>query len=53
MTLTISIFLLTQYAANVTNAPIGISEYQLNNLLKAEFKGKLPTIEEIERELRN
>ena len=44
---------LAQYAANVTNAPIGISEYQLNNLLKDEFKGKLPTIEEIERELRD
>ena len=44
---------LAQYAANVMNAPIGISEYQLNNLLKDEFKGKLPTIEEIERELRD
>jgi hypothetical protein len=44
---------LAQYAVNVTNAPIGISEYQLNNLLKDEFKGKLPTIEEIERELRD
>ena len=42
---------LAQYAANVTNAPIGISEYQLNNLLKGGFKGTLPTIEEIEREL--
>ena len=30
-----------------------LSEYQLNNLLKDEFKGKLPTIEESERELRN
>ncbi len=44
---------LAQYAANVVNAPVGISEYHLNNLLKDEFKGKLPTIEEIERELRN
>ena len=44
---------LAQYTANVMNAPIGISEYQLNNLLKDEFKGKLPTIEKIERELRN
>ena len=44
---------LAQYAANVMNAPIGISEYQLSNLLKDEFKGKLPTIEEIERELRD
>ena len=44
---------LAQYAANVVNAPIGISEYQLNSLMKDEFKGKLPTIEEIERELRD
>ena len=42
---------LAQYAANVTNAPIGISEYQLTNLLKDEYKGTLPTIEEIERGL--
>ena len=42
---------LAQYAANVVNAPIGISEYQLNNLLKDEFKGTLPTIEEIEQGL--
>ena len=42
---------LAQYAANVMNAPIGISEYQLNNLLKDEFKGTLPTIEEIEQGL--
>jgi len=40
-------------SALAMNAPIGISEYQLNNLLKDEFKGKLPTIEEIERELRD
>jgi predicted nuclease of restriction endonuclease-like (RecB) superfamily len=39
---------LAQYAADVVNAPIGISEYQLSKLLKEEFKGTLPTIEEIE-----
>ena len=43
---------LAQYAANVVKAPIGISEYQLSSLLKDEFKGTLPSIEEIERELR-
>lgn len=42
---------LAQYATNVINAPIGISEYKLSNLLKDEFKGSLPSIEEIEREL--
>ena len=45
--------ILAQYAANVVNVPIGISEYKLTTLLKDEFKGKLPTIEEIERELRD
>lgn len=42
---------LAQYAANVVNAPIGISEYNLNKILKEEFKGSLPTIEEIEQGL--
>lgn len=42
---------LAQYAANVVNAPIGISEYQLNRILKEEFRGSLPTIEEIEQSL--
>ena len=43
---------LAQYAANVIKAPVGISEYQLANLLKDEFKGTLPTIEEIESGLK-
>ena len=45
--------ILAQYAVNVINAPIGISEYQLSNLLKEEFHGSLPTIEEIENQLRD
>lgn len=45
--------ILAQYAVNVINAPIGISEYQLSNLLKEEFHGTLPTIEEIENQLRD
>ena len=32
--------------------PIGISEYELSKLLPEEYKGTLPTIEEIESELR-
>ena len=43
---------LAQYAANVIKAPIGISEYTLSKVLKDEFTGTLPTIEEIEQELR-
>jgi hypothetical protein len=30
---------------------LGISEYELSNLIPEDFKGTLPTIEEIEAEL--
>ena len=43
---------LAQYAVNVTSAPIGISEYQLSNLIPEDFKNSMPTIEQIERELK-
>ena len=43
--------ILAQYAINIINAPIGISEYKLTNLLNDEYKGTLPTIEEIEQKL--
>lgn len=42
---------LAQYAVNVINAPIGISEYQLSHLIPEKFKGSMPTIEEIEKGL--
>lgn len=42
---------LAQYAVNVVNAPIGISEYKLSNLIPENFKNSMPTIEQIEREL--
>lgn len=44
---------LAQYAVNSSNMPIGISEYELTNLLPDDFKGTLPSIEEIEEELKN
>lgn len=44
---------LAQYAVNVVNAPIGISEYELSNLIPDDFKSSMPTIEEIERELKD
>lgn len=44
---------LAQYAVNVINAPIGISEYELNNLIPDNFRSSMPTIEEIERELKD
>ena len=43
---------LTQYAVNSSNAPVGISEYELSDLMPENFKGNLPSIEEIERELK-
>jgi len=43
---------LAQYAVNSSNVPIGISEYELSNLLPENFKGTLPSIEDIERELK-
>lgn len=43
---------LAQYAVNNLKSPIGISEYELANLMPAEFKNTLPTIEEIENELK-
>ena len=44
---------LAQYAVNMINAPIGISEYELTNVMPEEFKSSMPTIEEIENELKN
>ena len=44
---------LAQYAVNSLSEPVGISEYQLNQLIPDNFKGSLPSIEEIEKELSN
>ena len=44
---------LAQYAVNMINAPIGISEYELSSLIPEDFKSSLPSIEEIENELKS
>ena len=44
---------LAQYATSAVNVPVGISEYELNNLIPDEYKSSMPTIEEIERELKD
>lgn len=44
---------LAKYAVNSSNEPIGISEYMLQNLLPGDFKSAMPTIEEIEQQLRD
>lgn len=40
-----------EYALGATTLPIGISEYELKRVIPDEFKGSLPTIEEIEEKL--
>lgn len=41
-----------RYALETSNAPIGISEFQLTNLIPEDFKSSLPSIEDIENELK-
>ena len=40
-----------EYALRDIQKPIGISDYELGRALPTDFRGSLPTIEEIEREL--
>lgn len=40
-----------QYALESSSQPIGVSSYELSRLIPDEFKGSMPTIEEIEAEL--
>lgn len=40
-----------QYALESSSQPIGVSGYELSKLIPEDFKGSLPTIEEIEAEL--
>ena len=39
-----------QYALESSSQPIGVSSYELSKLIPEEFKGSMPTIEEIEAE---
>ena len=43
--------MVAEYALSDINKPIGISEYQLANILPENLKSSLPSIEEIEAEL--
>ena len=43
---------LAQYAVNNIKAPVGISEYELSKLLPEAFTKTMPTIEEIQNELK-
>ena len=42
-----------EYALKDINKPIGISEYELSKVYPADFKSSLPTIEEIEQQLKD
>ena len=44
--------LVAEYALSDIHKPIGISEYQLTQSLPLEIRSSLPSIEEIEAELR-
>lgn len=43
--------ILARYALELSSQPLGISSYELSNLIPERFQGDLPTIEEIENEL--
>lgn len=45
--------ILAQYAADGIKYPVGISEYNLSNILPENYKSSMPTIREIEEELKN
>ncbi len=42
-----------EYALRGITKPIGVSEYELTEKIPAALKGKLPTIKQIKKELKN
>ena len=44
---------LAQYATESSSQPIGISEYHLSSMLPEKYQNTMPSVEEIENELRN
>ena len=42
-----------QYSLEIINQPIGVSEYQLSKLLPENYKSALPSIEDIEKQLKD
>jgi hypothetical protein len=45
--------IIAEYALSGMDRPIGVSEYELTRSLPKELKSSLPTVEEIETELKN
>jgi len=48
-----NIDLLFYHTVTVINQPIGVSEYKLSKLLPENYKSALPSIEDIEKQLKN
>lgn len=44
---------MARYALESTSQPLGVSSYQLSKLIPEKFKGSLPSIEEIEANLKD
>jgi hypothetical protein len=42
-----------QYSLEIINQPIGVSEYKLSKLLPENYKSALPSIEDIEKQLKD
>lgn len=45
--------ILAQYSLESSSQPIGVSEYELSKLYPFEFKSSLPSIEDIEKNLKD
>ena len=43
---------LTRFSLNSSSQPLGVSSFELSKLIPENFKGSLPTVEEIENELK-
>lgn len=44
---------LARFSLNSSSQPLGVSSFELSKLIPETFKGSLPTIEELENELKN
>ena len=43
---------IANYALESSSQPLGVSSYELSKLIPEDFKSSLPTIEELEKELK-
>lgn len=42
-----------EYALKNVNSPLGVAEYQLTEAIPEDLKGELPSIEDLEKELKD